>query len=283
MLVDFERSILERDAITAAGDGPAPGTRRRRVFCRLPARVRAWWKPPNTVAARHVDGLIARLGGRSTRVLVIGGGALGNGTEALYAAAPAVIGFDIYGSELTQFIADAHQIPLPDAAVDAVVIQAVLEHVLDPGQVVREAHRVLRPGGLVYAETPFLQQVHAGPYDFTRYTASGHRWLFRSFEEIEAGPVAGPGTQMLWSVDHLVRGLLRSGTAGRLARAAFLWLRRLDRLVAPAFAVDGASACFFLGRRAERELTPREIREYYGGAQLSWPRQVRGERQGRWS
>ena len=191
MLVDFERSILERDAITAAGDGSAPGTRRRRVFRRLPARVRAWWKPPNTVAARQVDGLIARLGGRSTRVLVIGGGALGNGTEALYAAAPAVIGFDIYGSELTQFIADAHQIPLPDATVDAVVIQAVLEHVLDPGQVVREAHRVLRPGGLVYAETPFLQQVHAGPYDFTRYTAQRSPLAVQVLRGDRGGPGRG--------------------------------------------------------------------------------------------
>src|SRR4029079_11363432 len=113
----------------------------------------------------------------------------------------------------------------------AVLVQAVLEHVLDPARVVGEIHRVLRPDGLVYAETPFLQQVHAGPYDFTRYTSSGHRYLFRSFEEIAAGPVAGPGTQLLWSVDHLMRGVIRSELAGKLARALFFWLRYFDRLV----------------------------------------------------
>jgi SAM-dependent methyltransferase len=270
VLVDFERSILERDVVAAApGAALAPGALRRRIGARVPARLRAWWKPPNTVAARNVEALLSRLEGRSPLVLVVGGAEMGNGVEALYAGEPTVIAFDVYGTALTQFIADAHQIPLRDGTVDAVVIQAVLEHVLDPGEVVREIHRVLRPGGLVYAETPFLQQVHAGPYDFTRYTASGHRWLFRAFEEIDAGPVAGPGTQMLWSVDHLARGLLRSGPAGRLARLAFSWLRLLDRLVPAPFAVDDASACFFLGRRADRQLTSREIVEYYPGAQRS--------------
>jgi hypothetical protein len=100
-----------------------------------------------------------------------------------------------------------------------------------------------------------------------RYTSSGHRYLFRAFEEIAAGPVAGPGTQLLWSVDHIVRGLLRSELAGKLARVLFFWLRYLDRLTPTAFAMDNASAYYFLGRRADDELTPREIVNYYRGAQ----------------
>jgi SAM-dependent methyltransferase len=164
-------------------------------------------------------------------------------------------------------VADAHEIPLASASVDAVVVQAVLEHVIDADRVVAEIHRVLRPDGLVYAETPFMQHVHAGAYDFRRFTSSGHRWLFRGFEEIAAGPVAGPGTQLLWSIDHLVRGLTRSQLGGRLARAAFFWLRALDRAVPEPFALDAASACFFLGRRAEDELRPRQLIEYYRGAQ----------------
>jgi SAM-dependent methyltransferase len=220
------------------------------------------------VASKNVDLLLSLLSGSSPLLLVIGGGTKGNGVDAIYTdRRPRVVAFDIYRSPLTQFIADAHHIPIASGSVDAVLIQAVLEHVLDPPRVVEEIQRVLRPGGLVYAETPFLQQVHAGPYDFVRYTSSGHRYLFRAFEEISAGAVAGPGTQLLWSLDHAVRGLLRSELAGKLARGLFFWLRYVDHLVPTPFAMDNASAYFFLGRRSDRELTPDEIIEYYRGAQ----------------
>ena len=100
-----------------------------------------------------------------------------------------------------------------------------------------------------------------------RYTSSGHRYLFRWFEEINAGPVAGAGTELLWSIDHAVRGVVRSELAGKLARMPFFWLRYLDRLVPRAFAMDNASAYYFLGRRSDRELQPREMVGYYRGAQ----------------
>jgi SAM-dependent methyltransferase len=79
-----------------------------------------------------------------------------------------------------------------DASFDAVVAQAVLEHVADPARAVAEMHRVLVAGGLVYAEIPFMQQVHEGAYDFRRYTHVGLRRLFRDFDEVAAGPVCGP-------------------------------------------------------------------------------------------
>lgn len=269
VFVDFEESILQPSEARLLKDGAAaPPVADRWSLDRLPAWLRPVWRPSNRVAARNVELMLSLLPARSPLVLVIGGANLGNGVEAIYLDPRArIIGFDLQGSPLTQFIADAHRIPLADESVDAVLIQAVLEHVVDPGQVVREIERVLRPNGLVYAETAFLQQVHAGPFDFVRYTSSGHRYLFREFEEIAAGPVAGPGTQLLWSVDHIVRALLRSELAGKLARAWFFWLRFGDRITPPTFAMDNASAYFFLGRRAGRALRPHELVSYYRGAQ----------------
>ena len=101
--------------------------------------------------------------------------------------------FDIYDTPRVQVVADAHQIPIRDEHFDGVVIQAVLEHVLEPQRVADEIWRVLKPGGLVYAETPFMQQVHEGAYDFTRFTESGHRYLFRRFDLIELGRVSRTG------------------------------------------------------------------------------------------
>ncbi|MFE9444701.1 methyltransferase domain-containing protein [Streptomyces sp. NPDC006602] len=271
VLVDFERSILNREALMVEADRaaltrPNPGGRANR----LPRALGRIWKPPNRVAARNIDLLLRSLPGLAPRLLVVGGATVGNGVGAVYRDPRVeVIGFDIVGSPVTQFIADAHQIPLPAASVDAVLVQAVLEHVLDPALVVAEIHRVLKDGGLVYAETPFLQQVHAGAYDFTRYTASGHRYLFRRFEELAAGPVAGPGTQLLWSTDHLVRGLTRSALAGRAVRGLMCWLRAFDRLIPATYAADNASALYFMGRKSDREMTAQEIVRYYRGAQRS--------------
>jgi ubiquinone/menaquinone biosynthesis C-methylase UbiE len=267
VLVDFERSILDPADLRERGGRPDSRARRLSID-RVPPRLRSWWKPRNRIAARNVQTLLGSFPDATPLILVVGGGTIGNGVEAVYADRRArVVAFDIYGSPQVQFIADAHDFPLAEKSVDAVLVQAVLEHVLQPDRVVEEIHRVLRPGGLVYAETPFLQQVHAGAYDFTRYTSSGHRYLFRAFEEIATGPVAGPGAQLLTSVDHLVRGLLRSELAGKLARALFFWLRYLDPLIPTAYAMDNASAYYFLGRRSDDELSPREIVDYYRGAQ----------------
>lgn len=264
VLVDFEHSVVGREAVAALAS-PADVHRGADT---LPTPLRRVVKPPNRVAAHNIDLLLRALPGPAPTLLVVGGATVGNGVEAIYRDERVrVIGFDIVTSPATQFVADAHRIPLRASCVDAVLVQAVLEHVLDPAEVVAEIHRVLKDDGLVYAETPFLQQVHAGARDFTRYTASGHRYLFRRFEELAAGAVSGPGTQLLWSVDHLVRGLTRTALAGRATRAALFWLRGLDHLVPPDFSQDDASALYFLGRRRDREMTEEEIIAYYRGAQ----------------
>jgi len=49
--------------------------------------------------------------------------------------------------------ADVARLPLPDEAADAVSAGEILEHVPDAGAVVREACRVLRPGGRLVIDT----------------------------------------------------------------------------------------------------------------------------------
>jgi ArsR family transcriptional regulator len=44
-------------------------------------------------------------------------------------------------------LADMYRLPLPDRSYDTVVLQMVLHHAEDPGLVLAEAARVLRPGG----------------------------------------------------------------------------------------------------------------------------------------
>jgi SAM-dependent methyltransferase len=169
---------------------------------------------------------------------------------------------------------DAMALPFPEASFDAVLTTAVLEHVADPPLAVAEIHRVLRPGGLVFSELPFMQQVHEGAYDFTRFTHSGHRRLFRHFDELDSGLVAGPATALLWSIEHFALAVAGGGRRRRLAvklavRGALFWLKYLDRvLAARAEAYDGASCTYFVGRRRDGEpVSDAEIVAGYRGAQ----------------
>ncbi|MCC6597453.1 MAG: class I SAM-dependent methyltransferase [Alphaproteobacteria bacterium] len=68
-------------------------------------------------------------------------------------------------------IAPAEKIPLPDAGADWVVMTELLEHVRHPEIVLREAARLLKPGGRILVTMPFLYQVHGDPSDYTRWTA----------------------------------------------------------------------------------------------------------------
>lgn len=264
VLIDDSTSLLEPESCV-----------RSQVLRRSPTGVSALARrlvsPTKRSTRNNVQRLVDLLTAakRPSRLLVVGGGTRGQGTELLYEHPDIeVLAFDVYVSPNVQFVADAHQIPLDTASVDGVLIQAVLEHVLDPAAVVAEIRRVLRTDGLVYAETPFMQQVHEGAYDFTRYTESGHRYLFRGFEEIAAGASAGPAVQFLWSMDYLVSGLFRSRAAGRGAKLMLSWMRILDRLIPERFAIDGASGVYFLGRRSEQLLGGRELIARYQGAQL---------------
>ncbi len=128
------------------------------------------------------------------RVLVIGSRVLGEGMEALTEHPDIeVVESDVEVGPRPAVLFDAHDIPFADGSFHGVVVQAVLEHVTDPTRCVSEIHRVLKPAGIVYAETPFMQQVHEGAYDYTRFTYLGHRRLFRDFVEIDSGVACGPG------------------------------------------------------------------------------------------
>jgi SAM-dependent methyltransferase len=265
-LVDFDHSVLDADRLrSVAGASEVQRSGSAGLLRRL-------LHPPNTTAPRNVARMLEMLRtetrGHRPRVLVVGGGTVGDGLEELYAD-PTIdlIAFDVYASPVTQFVGDGHAIPLADGSVDGVIVQAVLEHVLEPTVVAHQIERVLRPGGIVYADTPFLQQVHEGAYDFTRFTDSGHRFLFRRFQRIDSGTVAGAGTALRWSVDHFVRALTRSVPLGRIASLAFFWLSWTDRILDRKHSVDAASSVFFLGRRTDEPITGADIIDYYQGGQ----------------
>ena len=69
-------------------------------------------------------------------------------------------------------LADAANVPVDAATFDVVICSELLEHVPEPPAVLREAARVLKPGGMLLLCVPFLMRLHGDPYDFGRYTDS---------------------------------------------------------------------------------------------------------------
>jgi glycosyltransferase involved in cell wall biosynthesis/SAM-dependent methyltransferase len=65
---------------------------------------------------------------------------------------------------------DGRSIPLPDASVDCAMATEVLEHCPEPLVVMKEARRVLKPGGVFFFTVPYIWPLHDAPYDFYRYT-----------------------------------------------------------------------------------------------------------------
>jgi len=263
VLIDFEDSIFRRSGY-ADGDGSVIA--RDHSQSSLKTRLKRLVDGRNPVAADNCETFLSLIKAERShpRVLVIGGGVLGQGADRLYSdTGIELISIDVYASSYTNLICDAHRLPFEDGTFDGVWIQAVLEHVLDPQIVVMGIHRVLRANGLVYAETPFMQQVHERAHDFTRFTRSGHRWLFRRFEEVRAGAVTGPGTAFLWSMRYLLRALGAGERLSRLMILPFFWIRFLDAFGRSREAADAAGSVFFLGRRSEAALPAASMVSYY--------------------
>src|SRR5262249_41146333 len=90
-------------------------------------------------------------------------------------------------------------LPFRDASIDLVFATGLLEHVADERAVVAEIARVVKRGGIVHVEVPFLEQYHEDPIDCRRLTAPGLALLMEraGFEARASGAHIGPTVTLL--------------------------------------------------------------------------------------
>lgn len=88
---------------------------------------------------------------------------------------PRVVSLDLLGGSNLDVIASAVRLPFGDGSFDVVVTQETMEHVDDPFAALGEIERVLKPGGVLYLQLPFVIGYHPGPTDFWRFTREGMR------------------------------------------------------------------------------------------------------------
>ena len=164
-------------------------------------------------------------------VLNIGGGSRDYG--------PHVLNLDIEPMPGIDVIAVAEKLPFADDSCDGVILQAVLEHVVDENDTLAESFRVLRTGGRLLVEIPFIQGDHPAPGDYRRYTEQGLRQIVeRHGFEVEASGVAvGPASGFAWVLAEFLALLIsvRSRKLYRLARLGTTFIawpvKFLDRVL----------------------------------------------------
>jgi SAM-dependent methyltransferase len=85
------------------------------------------------------------------------------------------------------------QLPIKDQVADTVVSLSVMEHLREPQSMLNEAFRILRPGGSMILQVPFMWWVHEAPHDYFRYTCYGLKYMFEKagFTDVEVMPQTG--------------------------------------------------------------------------------------------
>jgi SAM-dependent methyltransferase len=167
---------------------------------------------------------------------------------------PGYVNIDLIGMPGVDVAADAEQLPFRSDTFQRVECDAVLEHVRDPCQVMREIRRVVAPGGYVHLVTPFCHPFHEYPMDFRRFTIDGLKALADDLEVVADGWRTGPTATLLvivieyvklmlpfrvWrGLSHVVCGwllfplryidllLLRTSRARRIGNVCYVWLRK---------------------------------------------------------
>ena len=249
ILINFEESIFSKNALL---ESKGESKLKRNLWNYLPVNfLKRILNGDNNKTKMNFSKIIKELSTNpNPKILIIGGGAVGVGVDLLYNKFKNnIVSFDVYDSVYVDFIGDANHTPFENNSFDFVLIQAVLEHVESPNKVVSEIYRILKSGGMIYAETPFLQHVHEGAYDFTRYTVLGQRMLFKKFKKIDIGYIGGLGQSLLWSIEFFTKSLFRSKFIGKIFKLLFFWLRFLEIIIPDSYNDDGACGSFFYGTK----------------------------------
>ncbi|MFZ0665431.1 MAG: methyltransferase domain-containing protein [Acidimicrobiales bacterium] len=251
LLVPDHPMLKEAQSRDRKTNGKGAGGIRQRMWAARP-EDRMW----SGASRRAVSRALVEAEADDPKRLVVN---LGAGVERIFVdsltgkAAVSRVGLPHIGT--VDLFGDVMQFPLRDGSVDLFLSSSVMEHVTDPELGIAEMSRVIRPGGLVYAEIPFIRSYHMEPQDFQRYTISGIEALFarHDFELVDKGVCSGPFTAIALIIGDMANAFLKGRYSSLLVPMVY-WLvhplKYLDRLVEGRSAAE-FQACnfYYLGRR----------------------------------
>jgi|GEM_PF-1875569 len=153
------------------------------------------------------------------RVVHVGGGPRRNH--------PSELNLNLFPMTNVDIVGSAERLPFADESVDVLISNAVLEHVRDLPAVLAEMNRVLKPGGYVYIEIPFIQHYHTHDghgvqfEDYRRFTKAGLTQAFEFCTPIDVGACVGPTSTVVQMLYGLASDLGRSPRYQRAVERAY--------------------------------------------------------------
>jgi SAM-dependent methyltransferase len=118
------------------------------------------------------------------------------------------VAVDLRPTPLVNLIAKGEQLPLRDDTFDLVICTQVLQYVPNPGSLLLEAHRVLKPNGHLFLSVPSACARDTND-EYWRFLPAALRRMLSPFREIEVvhegGSVAGFFRTLNMSFDIFVR------------------------------------------------------------------------------
>ncbi len=164
---------------------------------------------------------------------------------------------DIEPDSNVDLVADAHDMHMvEDNSVDFVISSSTLEHVHNPRRVMHEIWRILKPGGMVYINVPFVFRYHSDPDDFYRFSYKGLELLCEDFEILESGFSRGPASTMsdllpyFFAILFSFNNKVIYGVLIDVFKWLLFWIKYLDYFIGK---YDMAhiihTGCYFLGRK----------------------------------
>jgi len=134
-------------------------------------------------------------------------------------------------------VADLNEpLPIESEVADTVMSLSVMEHLREPHVFLNEAHRILKPGGVMVLQVPFMWWVHEAPYDYYRYTHFGLQYLFEKagFVAVQVYPTTGFWVMWTLKFNYQSTKLIRGPWPVRKATSLLLRLVwALNQRVAP--------------------------------------------------
>lgn len=118
---------------------------------------------------------------------------------------------EVYPSVSADLVIEpACRYPIADASLDGIGCFAVMEHMTEPWIAAAEFARMLKPGGMVFIDYPFLVPIHGYPSHYYNATREGLARLFdRGFEPIklQTEPNQTPDHAIQWQLAGLAEAL----------------------------------------------------------------------------